>query len=173
VGVFDNASNPIAGANVLLSGGNGIFGKTSLLTGASGRDSTTFSSSVTGQKAFTAQITANGGSITLTENDDLIVGDSLGYVLVKISGDNQFIPRGGTSNPFVVRVETAGGTPINGIPVSWQFDNCFFQNSGSGTLPAGESRATVTLGPTVPTGTKTVRVTIAGFGVVTFTYTVI
>jgi len=138
VGVRDQFAQPIQGATVLLSESPQLkdcrvsppLENSFLITGPNGLASTIYNScsEYAGPMTFTAQITANSSTVTLQESDDLYVDVMRwDYLLARFSGNGQTI-QAGQSGSFSVRVLSAVGAPVQGVPVGWTLEggNCLY-----------------------------------------------
>jgi hypothetical protein len=163
----DQSGGALAGAQVLLTvSGSGNQYTSSLTTSASGFASTLFTSSVAEAKTITARITSAGSSVTVTSG--LRVGGPTAAQLVKVAGDNQTIKVGTAGAPFVVEARNASGAPVSGVPILWQFGNCFYTTTGTD----GRTFATfVEPYRTTPGGPFPITAAIPGGPSVTFMYT--
>jgi hypothetical protein len=170
VGARDAASDPIAGAEVILSG-DGYFEATDLTTGANGNASTFFYSPTLGAKTFTAQITANGTMITLQESDDLYVDQYRGALLQKVAGDDGQTVVAGESATFRVDASYAGAGPAAFIPIGWELQggNCFY----GFTDGAGRASANVSVPASTTPGKYELSALAAGSTPVVFVFYVV
>jgi hypothetical protein len=94
--------------------------------------------------------------------------------IVIVSGDDQAGTVGEeVDDPYVVRVQDAGGDPVAGVEVSWSVisGGGSVSSSSSSTDASGQASATHTLGS--GTGSQSVRATVSGLTPVNFTTTAV
>jgi adhesin/invasin len=167
VHVTDQNNNSIAGAVVswAVVGAGGSVSAATSTTDLNGNASVTWTvGTAVGVDSLIASIPI-GASVTITATVT-----SSPSVLAKISGDNQIVTAGTTSQPMQVRVENSNGTGIAGATVNWTVVN-------GGTLSAVQSitdangNASVTLATSAVPGVATVTATGPSGATQTFTIT--
>jgi len=143
VHVLDQNGNSIAGAVVswTILGASGSVSSPTSTTNAAGDASVIWTLGTTpGTDSLTASL-ANGASVVITAT--ATAGPFANLLL--ISGDNQQIEGGTTSDNFVVEAVDANGNPVAGVTVGWETTNVGGTLSASSVVTDANGRASVTL----------------------------
>ncbi len=146
----DINNNPAAGVTVTFTvqSGGGAVASAQVVTAANGQAATNATLGPTlGTQSFAVSATGLAGSpLTFTATATPGAPASI----VKVSGDGQSAPAGGTlAQPFVVRVTDAGGNPAAGVTVTWTAVTGGSVPASSLTDASGLASATGTLGAAV------------------------
>jgi Bacterial Ig-like domain (group 1) len=155
VHVTDQNNNSFIGAVVSWSvvGAGGSVSSATSITDANGNATVNWTlGTAVGVDSLVASIPI-GASVTITATATAAV-----TALLKVSGDNQTVVAGTTSQPLVVRVANANGTGISGATVTWVVANGGTLSANS-TLTDANGDAQVTLATSAVPGTATVTAT--------------
>lgn len=123
-----------------VTSGTGTLSTTSELTDINGQASTTLTLGLTPGTVTVVASVVNGPSATFTAT---INGSLVATALTVFSGDGQTLATGQASAPMVVELKD-GGTPLQGLTISWSSNNGSLSAGTSVTDANGRASTTVT-----------------------------
>jgi uncharacterized protein YhjY with autotransporter beta-barrel domain len=152
------ASAPIA-VNWSVVQGGGTLAAAQTFTDASGHASNTLTLGPNPGVNIVQATVVGAGSISFTATALAAVAGSSVFTLV--SGNNQGLVPGQPSQPLVVKVAAADGTPISGVGIAWSASSANAKLAAASTTTASDGTSQNTLTVVLP-GSYTVTAQITG-----------
>ena len=167
VQVLDQAGSPMAGVSVQFHvvAGGGSVDAASALTGADGRASVVWTLGTAAGADSLLVNTVEGVSTYITAT--AIAGEAA--ALNKVSGDEQIVAPGASTDPFIVKAVDQYGNAVAGVTVSWISVSGGFLSANS-TVTGSDGLAQISLTTDQPaTYTVTAQLQSAASATATFT----